>query len=214
VKPRNRLKGFWLAVLALAGLAASALLWADDAGAFQGQILMEYIGQVINGAPTSASSNQFGNLQGVAGVDPSLQFTFYTQAMTVQAVSNGPLKIVNRTGTTTIYLTSTAGDFSNPDSFRPGAPVQVSTLRQQVIVDTSSGAFTVVNINTITTSAQFVSGGNETQLGEVGQSFQTRLSGHLNAPGCRRRVGSVVMQSETEAEPSFWTRAVSPNVLA
>jgi hypothetical protein len=183
VKPRNRLKGFWLAVLALAGLGASALLWADDAGAFQGQILMEYIGQVINGAPTSASSNQFGNLQGVAGVDPSLQFTFYTQAMTVKAVSNGPLKIVNRTGTTTIYLTSTAGDFSNPDSFRSGAPVQVSTLRQQVIVDTSSGAFTVVNINTITTSAQFVSGGNETQLGEVGQSFQTRLSGHLNAPG-------------------------------
>lgn len=183
MKPRISLKGFWLAVLALAAVGVSVLLWADEAGAFQSQILMEYVGQVINGAPTPASSNQFGNLQGVAGVDPSLQFTFYTQAMTVKAVSNGPLKIVDRTGTTTIYLASTPGDFNNPDSFRSGTPVQVSTLRQQVIVDTSSGAFTVVNTNTITTAAEFVSGGNETQLGEVGQSFQTRLSGHLNAPG-------------------------------
>jgi hypothetical protein len=144
---------------------------------------MEYVGQVINGAPAPASSNQFGNLQGVAGVDPSLQFTFYTQAMTVKAIANGPLRIVDRTGTTTIYLASTPGDFSNPDTFRSGTPVQVSTLRQQVIVDTLTGAFTVVNINTITTAQQFVSSGNETQLGEVGQSFQTRLSGHLNAPG-------------------------------
>ena len=183
MKLRIRVKGVWLAGLALAAVGACAPLSADDAGAFQGQILMEYVGQVINGAPTPASSNQFGNLQGVAGVDPSLQFTFYTQATTVKAIANGPLRIVNRTGTTTIYLTSTPGDFSNPDSFRSGTPVQVSTLRQQVIVDTSTGAFTVVNINTITTSAQFVSGGNETQLGEVGQSFQTRLSGHLNAPG-------------------------------
>ena len=183
MKPRIRLKGFWLAVLALAAIGASALLWADDTGVFQGQILMEYVGQVINGAPAPASSNQFGNLQGVAGVDPSLQFTFYTQAMTVKAIANGPLRIVDRTGTTTIYLASTPGDFSNPDTFRSGTPVQVSTLRQQVIVDTLTGAFTVVNINTITTAQQFVSSGNETQLGEVGQSFQTRLSGHLNAPG-------------------------------
>jgi len=183
VKPRIRLKGFWLAVLALVAIGASALLWADDTGVFQGQIFMEYVGQVINGAPAPGSSNQFGNLQGVAGVDPSLQFTFYTQAMTVKAIANGPLRIVDRTGTTTIYLASTPGDFSNPDTFRSGTPVQVSTLRQQVIVDTLTGAFTVVNINTITTAQQFVSSGNETQLGEVGQSFQTRLSGHLNAPG-------------------------------
>lgn len=144
---------------------------------------MEYVGQVINGAPAPTSSNQFGNLQGVTGVDPSLQFTFYTQAMTVKAVANGPLRIVDRTGTTTIYLALTPSDFSNPDSFRSGTPVQVSTLRQLVIVDTSSGAFTVVNTNTITAATQFVSDGVETQLGEVGRSFQTRLSGHLNAPG-------------------------------
>lgn len=180
---RFRLKGFCLAVFVLAAVCVSTLLWANDGRVFEGQILMEYVGQVINGTPTPASSNQFGNLQGVAGVDPSLQFTFYTQATTVNVVANGPLRIVDRTGTTTVYLASTPGDFSNPDSFRSGTPVQVSTLRQQVIVDTSTGAFSVVNTNTITAAAQFLSDGNETQPGKVGQSFQSRLSGHLNAPG-------------------------------
>jgi hypothetical protein len=144
---------------------------------------MEYVGQVINGTPTPASSNQFGNLQAVSGVDPSLSFTFYTQAETVKAVANGPLRIVDRTGTTTIYLASAPGDFSNPDSFRSGTPVQISTLRQQVIVDTSTGAFSVVNINTITSATEFLSDGEEVQLGEAGQSFRTVLNGHLNTPG-------------------------------
>jgi hypothetical protein len=174
----NRL---WLAVVTLAAVCASEPLWAT--AAFHGQILMEYVGQVINGTPTPASSNQFGNLHGVAGVDPSLQFTFYTEATTVKAVVNGPLRIVDRTGTMTIYLASEPGDFSNPDSFRSGTPVQVSTLQQQVIVDTSTGAFTVVNINSITTATEFLSGGNEVQLGKAGQSFRTVLNGHLNAPG-------------------------------
>jgi hypothetical protein len=172
--------GFWLVVVLVAVLA-SAPLRAD--GVFGAQILMEYVGQVINGSPTPASSNQFGNLQAVSGVDPSLYFTFYTQAETVKSVANGPLRIVDRIGTTTIYLSSAAGDFSNPDSFRSGTPVQVSTLRQQVIVDTSTGAFNVVNINTITSVTEFWSGRDEVQLGEVGQSFRTVLNGHLNTPG-------------------------------
>jgi hypothetical protein len=173
--------GFWLAVLVLVAIFASEPLWAD--AVFGGQILMEYVGQVINGTPTPASSNQFGNLQAVSGVDPSLRFTFYTEAETVKAVANGPLRIVDRTGTTTIYLASASGDFSNPDSFRSGTPVQMSTLRQQVIVDTLTGAFSVVNINTITSVTEFLSGGEEVQLGEAGQSFRTVLNGHLNTPG-------------------------------
>ena len=181
MKTRISLNRLWLAVVALATVCASAPLWASSA--FHGQILMEYVGQVINGTPTPSSSNQFGNLHGVAGVDPSLQFTFYTEATTVKAVANGPLRIVDRTGTTTIYLASTPGDFSNPDSFRSGTPVQVSTLRQQLIVDTSTGAFTVANINTITTATEFLSDGDEIHLGNAGQSFRTVLNGHLNAPG-------------------------------
>jgi len=181
MKTRISLNRLCLSVVALAAVCVTAPLWANNA--FHGQILMEYVGQVINGIPAPASSNQFGNLHGVAGVDPSLQFTFYTEATTVKAVANGPLRIVDRTGTTTIYLASTPGDFSNPDSFRSGTPIQVSTLRQQVIVDTSTGAFTVVNTNTITTAAEFLSDGDEIQLGKAGQSFRTVLNGHLNAPG-------------------------------
>jgi len=181
MKRKISVTGFCLAVLVLVAVFASAPLWAD--AVFGGQILMEYVGQVINGSPTPTSSNQFGNLQAVSRVDPSLQFTFYTQAETVKVVANGPLRIVDRTGTTTIYLTSAPGDFSNPDSFRSGTPVQVSTLRQQVIVDTSTGAFSVVNINSITSATEFLSGGEEVQLWEAGQSFRTVLNGHLNTPG-------------------------------
>jgi len=50
-------------------------------------------------------------------------------------------------------------------------------------VDTSTGAFTVVNVNTITSTTEFLSDGEEVQLGKVGQSFRTVLNGHLNAPG-------------------------------
>jgi len=181
MKRKISVTGFWLAVLVLVAVFASAPLRAH--GIFGAQILMEYVGQVINGSPTPASSIQFGNLQAVSGVDPSLYFTFYTQAETVKSVANGPLRIVDRIGTTTIYQTSAAGDFSDPDSFRSGTPVQVSTLRQQVIVDTSTGAFNVVNINTITSVTEFWSGRDEVRLGELGQSFRTVLNGHLNTPG-------------------------------
>src|ERR1700688_911136 len=80
MKTRISLNRLWLAVVALATVCAGAPLCASSA--FHGQILMEYVGQVINGTPTPASSNQFGNLHGVAGVDPSLQFTCKPEATT------------------------------------------------------------------------------------------------------------------------------------
>ena len=60
---------------------------------------------------------------------------------------------------------------------------RLSSLRQQVIVDTLAGAFSVVNINTITSATEFLSDGEEVQLGEAGESFRTVLNGHLNTPG-------------------------------
>lgn len=115
-------------------------------------------------------------------MDPPLQFTFYTEATTDKVIANGP-RIADRTGTTTVYLASTSNHFSNPDSFRSGTPVQVSSLRQQVIVDTSTGAFNVVNINIITAVAEFLSDGRQAQLGEAVQAFRTFLNRHLKAPG-------------------------------
>jgi hypothetical protein len=51
-----------------------------------------------------------------------------------------------------------------------------------VIVDTSTGAFSVVNINTITITTELLFPGDEIQPGEAGQSFRTMLIGHRNAP--------------------------------
>ena len=140
---------------------------------------MEYVGQVIKGTPTPASSNQFGNLQAVAEVDPPAIHLLHPSH---DGERSSPMDRCE-SWIEPVYLTSTAGDFSNPDSFRSGTPVQVSTLRQQVIVDTSSGIFTVININTITTTTQFVSDGEETQLGEVRAVLSYQAEGHLNAPG-------------------------------
>ena len=142
-------------------------------------ILFQYVGQVTNSGTDSA---QYGNLLEVAGQNTTSNFTFYTSCTTVNVVNNGSIRVINRVGTTTIYAASSAGDFSNPDSFRSGTPVQVSDLKQQVIVDTATGAFTVLNFNTITSVASTGSDGDEDTLGEVGQRFRTVLTGHLN-PG-------------------------------
>jgi len=80
-----------------------------------GDIAFEVVGQVSNLSPTI--SKQYGYLSFVNGLsaneiftspDPTTQnestalFTFFTDAVTERVISNGRLRIVNRTGTTTI----------------------------------------------------------------------------------------------------------------
>ncbi len=166
------MKRFTLSLLALVFLAGSALA---QPGKNKSGLLFEYVGQVTNSGPNSA---QYGNLTNVGG--QSGTFTFYTTATNVSVTNNGSIRVIDRTGTTTIYLANAAGDFSNPDSFRAGTPVQVSDLRQQVIVDTATGAFTVLNVNTITSVVPFSSGDDYETLGDEGQVFRTSLTGHLN----------------------------------
>jgi hypothetical protein len=110
-------------------------------------------------------------------------FTFHREATNLRVTANGPLRIISREGTTTVYLNATpAGNFSNPDSFRAGTPIQTSTLRQQVIVDTVSQTFTVVNQDTITSSSLFSVNGRTYQIGKVGDVFRTTKNGHLSGP--------------------------------
>jgi hypothetical protein len=60
-------------------------------------------------------------------------FTFANHATNVQVVNNGPLRAVNRKGTTTIYYHPEGGaNFSDPSSFEAGIPIQVSAYDQQV----------------------------------------------------------------------------------
>jgi len=123
-------------VLITAG-AASAQITIPIA---EEQVLYEAIGEFNN---SGSASQQYGYLSSVTGLDnvfsstttkdeTTALFTFVTNATTFQVVNHGPFRIVDRTGTTTIYLNSGPSDFSDPSSFSQGTPIQVSSYRQQV----------------------------------------------------------------------------------
>jgi hypothetical protein len=92
-------------------------------------------------------------------------------------------------------------------------PIQVSTLHQQVVVDTTTGAFTTMNLNTITLSTPFVVGGHALRLGTVGETVRTVLSGHLNAPAPPSGyfAGYVTVTSAPPAHPGICSGAAAPD---
>lgn len=150
---------------------------------------------MTNFAPTPSAplgtSNQYGYLTTVRGIDnvfsgsphneTTAVLTFFNDVTTTESISNGPLRIVDRDGTTTIYLNSAPANFASPDSFRSGIPVQTSTLHQQAIVDTLGGTFTAVFDNTISSTSAFTINGMTFKLGHKGQAFRATVTGQLNA---------------------------------
>jgi len=188
-----KLKTFLIASLAcalLAGIPVPGYTKDKDEGSpriktADGDVMLELVGQVMNPSPTT--SNQYGYLSSLNGVDgifnpgpqneTTARFTFFTEAVTTRVINNGALRIVNRTGVTTIYRHDTPGDFTNPNSFRDGTPVLTATLRQQVILDTVEGTFTATNVNTVTSAATFAVGDDEFRLGKVGDQFRTSING-------------------------------------
>src|SRR3954462_8274779 len=161
-----------------------------------GDVLLEVVGQV-NNSPAPAplgSSNQFGYVSFLDGVDqifsttdPAAQnqstaaLTFFTEVATTRVTSNGPFSIVIREGTTTFYRNSAPADFSVPESFRSGNPVMVSTIRQQVIVDTIEKTFTVTNVNVVTETTPFELGGQQVRIGHRDDVLRTALVGVLKS---------------------------------
>jgi hypothetical protein len=155
----------------------------------------ELVGQVQSSAPgvSPATSIQYGYLSDLGGLpifkaepqnESTALLTFYTDTTTTRVIDNGPMRVINREGTVTIYSDPTAnGSFANPDSFRDGTPVLVAGLRQQVIVDTTTAGFTAQNLNTIISTSPFQGPSGALQLGKVGDRFRTIISGHVNTPG-------------------------------
>jgi hypothetical protein len=179
-----------LAAVLVALIATTASLTAaahEQRPAKVGDVDLELIGQVINSAPgvTPATSAQYGyvsQLDDIAGWtnESAAPLTFYTDTTTNRVITNGPLRIVSRTGQLTIYHDpSVNGNFANPDSFRDGTPVLTAAVRQQVILNTLTGAFTAHNVNTITSRSPFALGDDQALLGRVGGQFQTIISGQL-----------------------------------
>jgi hypothetical protein len=107
--------------------------------------------------------------------------TFFNEATTTQTVVDGTLVIIDRNGTTTIYLNSNPASFADPNSFRAGTPVQVSRLHQQAIVNPATGTFTAVFENTILSAEAFTVVGKTLRLGHNGQAFRSTITGQLNA---------------------------------
>lgn len=158
-------------------------------------VTLELVGQVQNSAPgvSPATSIQYGYLSYLRGLaifeaepqnESTALFTFYTDTTTSRVINTGPIRVINREGTMTVYSDQAAnGSFANPDSFRDGTPVLIAGLRQQVIVDTTTGAFTAQNLNTIISTSPFQDPSGTLQIGRAGDRFRTIIFGHLNAPG-------------------------------
>src|SRR5690349_12067628 len=169
-------------IAATAGLTAAA---NEQRPAQVDPVDLELIGQVINSAPgvTPATSRQYGyvsQLDDIAGwpSESAAPLTFFTDTTTNRVISNGALRIVSRTGRLTIYSDPSAnGNFADPDSFRDGTPVLAATVRQQVILNTLTGAFTAHNVNTVLSRSRFALGDDKVLLGRVGGRFQTVISG-------------------------------------
>jgi len=179
----SRSTRFTLLAAAVLGLGGATLA-ASRPERPSAAILWELVGQVINGGAGGASASvQFGSLLGSPCAAPDAALTFYTEATTTRTTSNGPLRIIDRTGTTTVRLAPAAGDFASPETFRAGTVVQTSRMEQQVIVDTSTGAFTVLNVNTVTSASAAPSGWTCPELLRPGARIRTELRGHLNTPG-------------------------------
>ncbi len=175
----------------LAGYCAP--LFAEDTSA--GKTLgYEFIGQVLN--PSPSQSLQYGYLNSVPGLDSvstqtsgpvseaTALLSFYNDTTSQQVINHGPLRVIDRIGTATIYFnTSAGGDFSNPDTFRAGNAIQTCRLQHQVVIDTSTGYFTATFELKVTSVRSFQINGGGYVLGRPGEVYHWSVYGKLTQQG-------------------------------
>ena len=170
-------------------LLLPAGLRADPGGPSSPLIGYEVVGQVLNSSPQQSS--QYGYLNFIRGLDrittsagaavseSTALFTFFTDTATERVINNGPMRVVDRTGTGAIYFDSGGSDFANPDTFKKGTAVQSFTLRHQVVIDTSTGYFTTTFEITITSAKVFQLDGKTYRLGRPGAVYRLNVGGKL-----------------------------------
>jgi hypothetical protein len=152
----------------------------------------EFVGQVLN--VSASQSLQYGYLNSVSGLETvaigssvsenTALLSFYNDTTTQQVINNGPIRIIDRTGTSTIYFnTSGGGDFNNPDSFRSGKPIQACRLRHQVVIDTSAGYFTATFEMTVQSARSFQINGKAYRLDVRGKTYRWSVYGKLTQQG-------------------------------
>jgi hypothetical protein len=188
MKIRTLSATFLAAAIVVATLSVPVFPQSKNSNAV-GDVVFELVGQagLPSTPPPTLTQSQYGYLTYVNGMsgmqaifNPGPQnettalFTFFNDTVAERITDNGPIRIINRVGTSTIYLDTTPdGDFANPASFRDGLAVQTSVLRLQFIHNTVTGAFTTTLVNTITSSAFFQVGNQNFILGKFVQKFRT-----------------------------------------
>ena len=187
--PWTALRSTLMTIVVLVMLVTPAS--SDGAGGGEGDRTMELIGAVLNSGSSSAQYGYISSIPGVTGIfagtpanETTAVLTFYSDTTTLRVINHGPLRIVNREGTMTIYVRDKPGaDFGNPESFRGGTPVMVSTLRHQVVLDTTTSQFTTFFVNTVTSGARFTIGGRHHDLGKPGETFRMTVFGRPSTSG-------------------------------
>ena len=178
------------AMVLLVGRCAALYAGEPSAGSSLGY---EFVGQVLNASATQ--SLQYGYVSSVPGLDTvsatggsaseaNALLSFYNDTTTQQVINNGPIRVIDRTGSATIFFNASGGgDFTNPDTFRAGNPIQTCSLRHQVIIDTSSGYFTASFEMTITSVRVFQINGSGYVLGKPGEVYHWSVYGKLTQQG-------------------------------
>jgi hypothetical protein len=159
------------------------------------QLSFEFVGQFQNSPAgvTPATHIHYGYLSYVSGTpafrasaqdETTALFTFFADAATLRVIVDGPLRIITRAGTLSIYRDpSHDGSFGRPETFRDGVRVLVGEFRQQVVNNTVTGSFTTFHRVRIVSTRPFQTGDRKLQLGRRGQTFTIALSGQGNMPG-------------------------------
>jgi hypothetical protein len=149
----------------------------------------EVVGQVLN--PSPQQSQQYGYLNLVRGLDrittsagaavseTTALFTFFNDTATERVINNGPIRLVDRTGTGAIYFGSGNSDFATPSTFQQGTTVQTYTLRHQVVIDTSTGYFTTTFEITVTGVHSFQLDGKTYRIDHPGSVYRLVVYGRL-----------------------------------
>lgn len=153
-------------------------------------ITLEYVGQGL--VRSAAEVYQYGFFTHVSGAkeifsaspnnETTALFTFHNQLATTRVIDNGPLRIVDREGTSTIYLRTTPGaSFEDPDSFKQGTPVLAAHLRHQVILDTANNNTILVHFDlTLLDTGTFTVGDVTHRMGMPGQKMSWSAYGRPN----------------------------------
>ena len=165
----------------------------DDAARlriFRDQTFMEVVGQNnVFPATNPQHAIQAGYLSRLAGVDnifsgstkdeTTAELTFVNDVLRTQVNAIGPVSIIQRDGTFTLYLNSGSATFADLSTFASGTPILTGTSHQQVVVNGASNTFSAYTDVTVTSSNAFSLSGNTYRLGRVGNTFRVFYFGDV-----------------------------------